>query len=229
LKNEGKIKGKEVIQLYIGNNASTVYKAKRELKEFDKIELNAGEDKEVTLRLSKDAFKYYDVNLKKWTIQKGTYHIELAKNARDILYSNLVKLNGEEIFNEPTSYLNTTYDVKDFPKIYKNPLPKKNIVKKRPYDLSSTLNDIRRTWIGRIISSFIIKEGMKTTELMVDEWMKEVTRKTIVETPIRMLSLFSAGKFRLGMAQGMIDIINLKFIKGIQKINKDAKEKKRHE
>jgi beta-glucosidase len=229
LKNEGKIKGKEVIQLYIGNNASTVYKAKRELKEFDKIELNAGEDKEVTLRLSKDAFKYYDVNLKKWTIQKGTYHIELAKNARDILYSNLVKLNGEEIFNEPTSYLNTTYDVKDFPKIYKNPLPKKNIVKKRPYDLSSTLNDIRRTGIGRIISSFIIKEGMKTTELMVDEWMKEVTRKTIVETPIRMLSLFSAGKFRLGMAEGMIDIINLRFIKGIRKINKDAKEKKRHE
>jgi beta-glucosidase len=229
LKNEGKIKGKEVLQLYIGNNASTVYKAKRELKEFDKIELNAGEDKEVTLRLSKDAFKYYDVNLKKWTIQKGTYHIELAKNARDVLYSNLVKLNGEEIFNEPTSYLNTTYDVKDFPKIYKNPLPKKNIVKKRPYDLSSTLNDIRRTWIGRIISSFIIKEGMKTTELMVDEWMKEVTRKTIVETPIRMLSLFSAGKFRLGMAQGMIDIINLKFVKGIRKINKDAKEKKRHE
>ena len=229
LKNEGKIKGKEVIQLYIGNNASTVYKAKRELKEFDKIELNAGEEKEVTLRLSKDAFKYYDVNLKKWTIQKGTYHIELAKNARDILYSNLVKLNGEEIFNEPTSYLNTTYDVKDFPKIYKNPLPKKNIVKKRPYDLSSTLNDIRRTVIGRIISSFIIKAGMKTTELMADEWMKEVTRKTIVETPIRMLSLFSAGKFRLGTAQGMIDIINLKFVKGIRKINKDAKEKKRHE
>ncbi|HBG33402.1 MAG TPA: glycosyl hydrolase, partial [Acholeplasmataceae bacterium] len=210
LKNEGKIKGKEVIQLYIGNNASTVYKAKRELKEFDKIELNAGEEKEVTLRLSKDAFKYYDVNLKKWTIQKGTYHIELAKNARDILYSNLVKLNGEEIFHEPTSYLNTTYDVKDFPKIYKNPLPKKNIVKKRPYDLSSTLNDIRRTVIGRVISSFIIKAGMKTTELMADEWMKEVTRKTIVETPIRMLSLFSAGKFRLGTAQGMIDIINLK-------------------
>ncbi|OHE35123.1 MAG: hypothetical protein A2013_02790 [Tenericutes bacterium GWE2_38_8] len=229
LKNEGKIKGKEVIQLYIGNNASTVYKAKRELKEFDKIELNAGEEKEVTLRLSKDAFKYYDVNLKKWTIQKGTYHIELAKNARDILYSNLVKLNGEEIFNEPTSYLNTTYDVKDFPKIYKNPLPKKNIVKKRPYDLSSTLNDIRRTVIGRVISSFIIKAGMKTTELMADEWMKEVTRKTIVETPIRMLSLFSAGKFRLGTAQGMIDIINLKFVKGIRKINKDAKEKKRHE
>ncbi|HCB67132.1 MAG TPA: glycosyl hydrolase [Acholeplasmataceae bacterium] len=229
LKNEGKIKGKEVIQLYIGNNASTVYKAKRELKEFDKIELNAGEEKEVTLRLSKDAFKYYDVNLKKWTIQKGTYHIELAKNARDILYSNLVKLNGEEIFHEPTSYLNTTYDVKDFPKIYKNPLPKKNIVKKRPYDLSSTLNDIRRTVIGRVISSFIIKAGMKTTELMADEWMKEVTRKTIVETPIRMLSLFSAGKFRLGTAQGMIDIINLKFVKGIRKINKDAKEKKRHE
>ncbi|OHE41237.1 MAG: hypothetical protein A2102_04565 [Tenericutes bacterium GWF2_38_8] len=229
LKNEGKIKGKEVIQLYIGNNASTVYKAKRELKEFDKIELNAGEEKEVTLRLSKDAFKYYDVNLKKWTIQKGTYHIELAKNARDILYSNLVKLNGEEIFNEPTSYLNTTYDVKDFPKIYKNPLPKKNVVKKRPYDLSSTLNDIRRTVIGRVISSFIIKAGMKTTELMADEWMKEVTRKTIVETPIRMLSLFSAGKFRLGTAQGMIDIINLKFVKGIRKINKDAKEKKRHE
>jgi len=229
LKNEGKIKGKEVIQLYIGNNASTVYKAKRELKEFDKIELNAGEEKEVTLRLSKDAFKYYDVNLKKWTIQKGTYHIELAKNARDILYSNLVKLNGEEIFHEPTSYLNTTYDVKDFPKIYKNPLPKKNVVKKRPYDLSSTLNDIRRTVIGRVISSFIIKAGMKTTELMADEWMKEVTRKTIVETPIRMLSLFSAGKFRLGTAQGMIDIINLKFVKGIRKINKDAKEKKRHE
>jgi beta-glucosidase len=229
LKNEGKIKGKEVVQLYIGSNASTVYKAKRELKEFDKIGLDAGEEKEITLRLPKDTFKYYDVNQKKWIIQKGTYHIELAKNARDILFSSLVKLNGEEIFHEPTSYLNVNYDVTDFPKIYKNPLPKKNIVRKRPYDLSSTLNDVRRTWIGKIISSFIIKEGMRTTELMVDQWMKEVARKTIVETPIRMLSLFSAGKFRLGIAEGMIDIINLKFGKGIRKIKLDAKEKKRHE
>jgi len=229
LKNEGETKGKEVVQLYIGNNASTVYKAKRELKEFDKIELDAGEEQEVTLKLSKEAFKYYDINQKKWVLQKGSYHIELGKNARDILYSNLVKLNGEDIFHEPTSYMNTVYDVSDFPKIYKKPLPEKNIVRKRPFDLSSTLNDIRRTMIGRIISSFIIKEGMKTTELMVDEWMKEVTKKTIVETPIRMLSLFSAGKFRLGMAEGMIDIINLKFIKGIRNIKKDAKEKKRHE
>jgi beta-glucosidase len=229
LKNTGKVRGKEVVQIYIGNNASTVYKAKRELKEFDKIALEAGEEKEVTVRLSKEAFKYYDIYLKRFVTQKGTYHVELAKNANEIIFSALVKLNGEEIFHEPTKYLNTVYDPSDFAKIYKKPLPEQNIIKKRPFDLSSTLNDVRTTWVGRIISSFIIKAGDKATEKMEEEWIKEVTRRTIVETPIRMLSLFSAGEFRLGMAEGVIDIINLKIFRGLRKIRMDAKEKKQHE
>mgnify|MGYP000909513098 FL=1 len=68
--------------------------------------------------------------------------------------------------------------------------------------------------------------GLKETDKMKEEWLKEVAKETLLETPIRMLSLFSAGKFSLLYAEGVIDIINLKFIRGIRKIRRNAKENK---
>lgn len=229
IKNIENYAGKEVIQLYIENNKSSVYKAKRELKQFDKVEIQPGEIAHVIFRLPKEAFAYYDIEQHRFICEKGLYQILIAKNVRDIIHSFDINLEGEIINHKELSYNQRNYDTSDFKLIYPKKLPPKQVKTKRPFSLTSTLDDIRTTWIGKIVTSFIIKEAIKTTEKMKEEWMKEVAKATILETPIRMLALFSGGVFSLTMAEGIVDIVNLKLIKGIKKIRRDSKENQTNE
>ncbi|PKK96371.1 MAG: hypothetical protein CVV58_06695, partial [Tenericutes bacterium HGW-Tenericutes-3] len=224
--NKGTVTGKEVVQIYIENNQSSVYKAKRELKQFDKVEIEPNGIAYVCIRLPKSAFEYYDHIQHRFIKEKGDYKILVSKNVEDVIHTFNVKLKGETIVHQPLSYHSKTYDTSDFKEIYLKDLPTKNVKIKRPFDLSSTLSDMQNTWMGRIIASIIIKEGLRQTEKMEDEWLKEVAKETLLETPLRMLALFSNGKISLYFAEGIIDITNLKIIKGIRKIRRDAKEKK---
>jgi beta-glucosidase len=60
------------------------------------------------------------------------------------------------------------------------------------------------------------KEAKKTT----DPAMKEVIRKSLLETPIRMLAIFINQKISLYQALGIVDLLNLRIFKGIKKLIK---------
>ena len=225
IQNTGSMKGKDVIQIYIENNESTVFKARRELKAFDKIELEPGEEKTIKIDLPKKAFEYYDLYKKRYVLEKGEYEIIVAKNVVDEIESFDFGMDGEEIHHPSLSYQKYAYDTFDFQKIYMTPLPPKNVVRKRPYTLSSTLDDAKKTFIGRLVAKMVIKEGMKQTKEM-SEYLQEVAKKTMMETPIQMLALFSAGKFTFEMAEGLVDIMNRKVLRGYKKMKAKTKEKK---
>jgi beta-glucosidase len=218
IKNTGLVKGKEVIQIYIENNKTTVYKAKKELKAFDKIELNANEEKEISIALPKKSFEYYDIYKQKFIIEKGKYQILVAKNVCDEIEAFEVNIAGEEVHHPSNNYQKYQYDTSDFEKIYQKELPLKNIKKRRPYNLSSTLEDLSQTLIGKMISKIIIKEGLKSLKDAKNDWVLEMAKKTLLETPIQMLALFSSGKVTFNQAQGLVDIVNLKMIKGLKKL-----------
>ena len=58
VKNTGAVKGKEVVQLYVGMPKSRTIRPDKELRGFEKIELEPGEEKTVSFTLSKRAFAY---------------------------------------------------------------------------------------------------------------------------------------------------------------------------
>ena len=222
--NNGPLAGKEVIQVYIQNNVSSLHKAKRELKAFDKVYLDSGEEKHVEIKLPKSAFEVYDVSSKAFVIEKGIYHIELAKHVDHIIKSFEVELEGVDLVYEQTSYHMEHYNTSDFERLYGKPLPPKHVKKKRPYTMNSTLEDLKNTWMGKKIANMILKEGKKQMTDIHEEWMKEVAEKTLLETPLRMLALFSDGKISFHMLEGIIDLANLKLIKGLKKLkNKKGK------
>ena len=225
LKNHGPYAGKEVIQVYIENNVSSLHKAKRELKAFDKIYLNSGEQKRIEIKIKKTAFEVYDVQTHGFVVEKGIYKIQLAKHVGHIIESIDVELDGINLEYEQTSYRLEDYNTSDFERVYGKILPKKHIQKKRPYSMNSTLEDLKNTWIGKMIAKTILKEGKKQMSDIKEEWMKEVAEKTLLETPLRMLALFSDGKVSFHMLEGVIDIANLKLIKGMNKLRKESKGK----
>ncbi len=92
LKNTGKHTGKEVIQLYVGQEAPMVLRPEKELKAFDKVELEPGEEKQITFHLTPDAFSYYNPYLKEWHAESGYYNIKVGSSSRDIRLSGNYKL-----------------------------------------------------------------------------------------------------------------------------------------
>ncbi|TNF06560.1 MAG: glycosyl hydrolase [Bacillota bacterium] len=226
LKNEGPYQAKEVIQVYIENNVSSLHKAKRELKAFDKMHLEINEEREISITLPKTAFEVYDTETKSFVIEKGLYKIQVAKHVNEILYEEAFEIDGVELIYLQTSYQKESYDTSDFERLYKQALPPRNIKKKRPYTTNSTLEDLSQTFIGRKIAKMILKEGQKAMADVTDPWMVEVAKKTLLETPLRMLALFSDGSVSFNMLEGIIDLANLKILKGIKKLMKDKKDKK---
>lgn len=96
IKNTGKTAGAEVVQLYVGKvGESPVPRAVRELKNYEKIYLEPGEEKHVVMQLDKNAFSYYDVTegVKDFVVDNGTYLLELGVSSRDIKQSRQINVS----------------------------------------------------------------------------------------------------------------------------------------
>lgn len=71
VKNISRTAGKEVVQLYIRDVKSTLVKPVKELKAFQKVYLEPGEEKQVCFELSRDMLKSYDNELSQWMAEAG--------------------------------------------------------------------------------------------------------------------------------------------------------------
>ncbi len=94
VKNTGSVEGKTVVQLYVGDKVSTVFRPVRELKGFEKIALAPGETKTVSFVLDKRAFAYWNTQLHDWHVETGDFAIEIGHNAQDMALCETVKVES---------------------------------------------------------------------------------------------------------------------------------------
>ena len=94
IRNTGKVKGKEVVQLYVGMRESRTIRPVKELRGFEKVELEPGEEKTVTFTLAKRAFAYYRTDISDWYVESGDYTIMAAKSSRDIACTATVNVTS---------------------------------------------------------------------------------------------------------------------------------------
>ncbi|HMI77394.1 MAG TPA: beta-glucosidase BglX [Ferruginibacter sp.] len=81
--NTGKYDGKEVVQLYIRDVVGSVTRPVKELKGFQKIELKAGESKNVSFNITPEDLKFYNYDLK-YDWEPGDFEIMIGTNSRDV-------------------------------------------------------------------------------------------------------------------------------------------------
>ncbi|MDP4276119.1 MAG: glycoside hydrolase family 3 C-terminal domain-containing protein [Bacteroidota bacterium] len=92
LANTGKRDGAQVVQLYVNKGDTYVDNPQKELKAFRKVFLKAGESADVTMRLPKNAFSYYDVDKKDFVTKNGTYRVMLGFSSRTIVSEKEISL-----------------------------------------------------------------------------------------------------------------------------------------
>jgi beta-glucosidase len=83
VKNTGNYAGKETVQLYIRDMVGSVTRPVKELKGFEKITLEPGEEKEVVFKISTADLMFYNYDLLH-TWEPGEFQIMVGPNSRDL-------------------------------------------------------------------------------------------------------------------------------------------------
>jgi len=69
--NTGKMAGKEVVQVYVHDQQSSLVRPTKELKGFAKVSLEPGETKTVSVHLDSRAFAFYHPGHQQWITESG--------------------------------------------------------------------------------------------------------------------------------------------------------------
>ncbi|MFA7378481.1 MAG: glycoside hydrolase family 3 C-terminal domain-containing protein [Bacilli bacterium] len=218
--NKGDVEGKEVVQLYVSSNARGTYKPRHELKGFNKVTLQPNESKRVTIIISIDDLKLFDLSTHEFILEKGVYLFEVGSSSRDIRLKKEIIVEGEDTaylhdeelvnYNKPSAEF--VISDQEFEKILQAKLPIAINRRKRPFSKNSTLRDIEDTLVGKIIRKLLkrIAAKMKGEDI-------EATRKMFIESamtmPLRGYTM--SGMMSNGAIDGLVHMANRKFLKGI--------------
>lgn len=84
LKNTGRYAGDEVAQVYVKLPARDEVMPLKELKGFQRVSLNSGESRKVTIKLRKDLLRYWDEEKEAFVHPTGEYTIMVGSSSEDI-------------------------------------------------------------------------------------------------------------------------------------------------
>lgn len=84
VKNTGSIAGKEIVQLYVGDDKCSVLRPVKELKHFAKVALAPGQEKSVTFTLTPDDLKFYDEVSAAWKYEPGKFKAYVCASSADV-------------------------------------------------------------------------------------------------------------------------------------------------
>ena len=83
LSNVGKVAGDEVVQLYLKDKFGSVVRPVLELRDFQKVKLNAGESKIIEFTIDKEKLSFYNNKLE-WVAEPGDFEVMIGASSADI-------------------------------------------------------------------------------------------------------------------------------------------------
>ena len=90
--NTGNRAGADVAEVYVGDSHAPVPRPVKELKGFAKVNLNPGETKNVSVKLDKRSFSYYDVKNHAWTVAPGDFDVLVGRSSADVELTGKITL-----------------------------------------------------------------------------------------------------------------------------------------
>ncbi len=232
VKNIGKRAGSEVVQLYVKNNESELFKVEKELKGFCKLELEAGEQKEAYFTLDKRAFAFYDIKINDWNVDSGEYGILLGSSSADIRLSEMIQIDGDKEYVCPYEKISQYYvlpegelEISDlqFEKILGKAIPENRFDKRKKIDRSTTVSDIQHKFLGRMLHKMIIKNLRERVEgdgEAAQEKMIRMFEAIVNEMPLRAFEMMGGEGLPKYFVEGLVLMLNNRFLKGLRLILK---------
>jgi beta-glucosidase len=221
--NRGDLRGAEVVQLYVHDLESSVYRPVQELKAFAKIALDPGQTRRVTMHLDDAAFAVFDPAARNWVVEAGEFEIRVGASSRDIRLSRrLTVTSGQQISEIQRAGLNPDINNgelgvpdKTFASMFGRPLPATEA--SRPYHINSSLNEIAETWLGSRIKSKVVAElGRSMGADASDETILKMFAEMANNMPLRSLALLGGGRLSFKALNVLVALLNKQFITALR-------------
>jgi len=173
LRNTGSMSGKEVVQLYVRDVKSSIARPEKELKGFQKVQLEPGEEKTIEFTLDKRSFAYYNTELKDWHVETGEFEVLVGGSSDQIVLNATLKVNSTVML----------------PKIFTRNSLVGDLVE----------NPVGSQILNRIIQSVIQSKHSETdtgavNQPVINESNKEMHLANLGSMPMRILSSNSGGR-----------------------------------
>lgn len=215
IKNTGKVDGAEIAQIYVADKESTIFRPVKELRAFEKVFLKAGEEKEISVELSKRAFAFWNININDWMVETGEFDILIGASSREIRLSKTITVESIVIAKIPdyreSAPAYYTADIRNmtgsqFEAVYGKSMPSSEINRTKKIDIYCCINDAKYTkWGGKIAK--LIKFIM-TKMGSAENGDGAMLAAMATQIPIRNFVQMSMGVFSPKMAEGLINILN---------------------
>ena len=93
--NSGSVTGEEVVQLYIQDLVGSVTRPVKELKRFQKINLELGESKKISFKISSTDLSFYNYDLK-FAAEPGEFVVFVGGNSRDTMEAKFTLVSSSK-------------------------------------------------------------------------------------------------------------------------------------
>ena len=226
--NTGSRAAAEVVQLYVKAPESCVFKPERELRGFQKVRLEPGERKRVSITVPLEDLRCFHTGENRWLLEGGQYLLQFCADCQTILLSQTLELAGEKAVSvaggdayrgaDTTQMTNAAFEA-----LCGHPIPAPP--PRYPVTTESRFTDLRRGVLGRVVTSTAV--GVTELQRRLAERMPEGPERDnrikgarflrrILETgSLRSLSMSSGGALPWNLAQGAAELINSRPLRGV--------------
>ncbi|MEG1268674.1 MAG: glycoside hydrolase family 3 C-terminal domain-containing protein [Oscillospiraceae bacterium] len=214
IRNIGEVRGAKTVFVFISKKNDPT----KQLKGFEKAELDANQVLEQEVTLKTRDFAYFNIESDDWKNEEGIYTVSVGTSLDDIADSIDIKLSPMcgvpcPEYISPQSANDTDDDLFYHVLGYEPAEPKM-----LPYTMNSTLNELRHKQIGRIVYSLYKKSV--SPDGGADECTAALLERSVGDMPIRALCAMSKGILPNNMARAIICFANGKPIRGIKYVFK---------
>ena len=222
LKNTGSMDGAEVAQLYISKANGQIFRPIKELKGFQKVFLKAGESKTVTISLDDKSFRYFNVKTNRFEVEGGEYQILIGSSAADIKLSGSITVKGTGAENPYDAQKLSPYysgDIRQvsdqvFEALLGRPIPDSS------WSGTLTMNDaICQMYYAKSgLARFVCKRLTNMLNKSIERGTPNLNLMFNYNMPFRGIAKMTGGICTMEMAEGILTIVNGRFLKGLGQI-----------
>ena len=232
VKNTGKVKGKEIVQLYISKPDSNIIRPVLELKGFTKVELEPNEQKEVEISVPYEVLKVYVDDA--FRLEEGEYQIHIGMSSSDIKLSSSINIKGEVLKRSQyddiySDFLKTSLMNKEtFEKVIGRQIPDYKFGV-RPYTAETPIGEFKG-FFGSLFKKIAINQGLKQikkAKKIKDPLLREreikagiFVARLMPNNSLRSLSFSSAGMLKYSQVQAILQLVNNHPIRAIKELRK---------
>jgi beta-glucosidase len=219
--NVGDRAGSDVVQLYIRDLESTVYRPDKELRAFTKVHLDAGASQVVRFALDDRAFAFWHIDESRWVVESGDFEIIVAASSVDARGSVMVHVDGETIETRPMGASGPGRNrfvatATEFEAMLGHSIPAATPV--LPFTINTVVEELSATRLGRVTQAGFLKIAERQTAKLLgdnpDPVLAKLSARMIREAPLRFLVSMSGGSVSIKAFDGLTKMLSALRITG---------------